>query len=95
MVIELPDGDKYGKGDDVEIRITVRDSDGVKNFEWGVFTQNGVSVKGGNKDCGNAGECSTKQEFNAALDGVFQIGVKAYDSANNETVEVKQVYVGG
>ena len=93
VTIDLPDGDKYDQGDEVEVNITVRDSDGVDSFEWGVFTQNNVAIEGGDKDCGGS-ECSISEEFDASLPGIFQIGVEAVDSQGNNTIEVKQIYVG-
>ena len=94
MVIELPGGDKYGIEDEVKVIIRVSDSDGVKEFEWGVFTQNNVAVKGGDRGCGNSAECGVEEEFEAILEGTFQIGVEAVDSKGNVTIEVKQIYVG-
>jgi hypothetical protein len=94
IVIELPDGDRFDKGDDVRVVITVRDPDGVASFEWGIFTENNVSVKGGNHSCGNATECRREEKFEAVLSGAFQVGVKAVDSQGNRSIEVKQIYVG-
>ncbi len=93
-MIELPNGDQYGVGDEVEVRITVTDPDGVGAFEWGVFTQNNVAVKGGDRDCGNSTSCSIQEKFDAALPGIFQIGVEAKDATGVGTIEVKQIYVG-
>jgi len=94
VVIELPGGDQYGIGDEVRVRITVTDPDGVGAFEWGVFTQNNVSVTGGDRNCGNSTSCSIEEEFDAALPGIFQIGVEAKDGKGAGTIEVKQIYVG-
>jgi hypothetical protein len=90
----LPDGNKYGKGDDVEVIITVRDSDGVEKFKWGVFTENEVAIEGGDKDCDGATECRIEEEFEAVLDGAFQIGVDAKDNRGNHTIGMQQIYVG-
>lgn len=94
IVIELPDGDRFGVGDDVRVIITVRDPDGVANFEWGIFTENNVSVKGGERGCGNATECRIEEEFEAVLAGTFQVGVEAVDTKGTKTIEVKQIYIG-
>jgi hypothetical protein len=93
VVIELPKGDKFDVGNEVQVIITVRDSDGVTNFEWGVFTENGVSVKGANKKCDNRSECSVEEKFKASLEGTFQIGVDAKDTQGNKTIETKQIYI--
>jgi hypothetical protein len=90
----LPDGDKFGMGDEVKVIITVSDPDGVNFFKWGVFTQNNVAIKGGDRNCGNAGSCGTDEEFEAVLDGTFQIGVEAEDSQGKRSIETKQIYVG-
>jgi hypothetical protein len=94
IVIELPSGDKFDQGDDVRFIVTVSDPSGVKNFEWGIFDATGTSLKSGGKGCDNRTECSTDQEFEAVLDGTFQIGVKAFDSSGIESIEIKQIYVG-
>jgi hypothetical protein len=94
IVIELPSGDKFGMGDEIKVNIRVSDSDGVRSFKWGVFTQNGVAVKGGDRNCGNGSSCGTEEEFEAVLDGTFQIGVEAEDAQGNKSIEKKQIYVG-
>jgi hypothetical protein len=90
----LPDGDRFGVGDDVRVIITVRDPDGVASFEWGIFTENNVPVEGGERGCGNATECRIEEEFEAVLAGAFQVGVEAIDSKGTKTIEVKQIYIG-
>ena len=94
IVIELPDGEKYDRGDDVRFIVRVSDPAGVNRFEWGLFDGTGTSLKSGGKGCDNRNECSTEQEFEAVLDGTFQIGVKAYDASGTESIELKQIYVG-
>ena len=94
VVIELPNGDDYGLGDEIIVIITVTDSDGVDEFNWGVFTENNVAIKGGDKDCGGATECRIEEEFDAALAGAFQVGVEAKDNKGQGTIEKKQIYVG-
>jgi hypothetical protein len=95
VVIELPDGDTYGLEEDVKLIVTVRDSDGVTSFSWGVFAQNGSPVGiGGDRNCGGAGECRIDDEFETRLIGIFFIGVDAVDTKGNEIREIKQLYVG-
>ena len=94
VIIELPNGDTYAIGEEVRLIITVRDSDGVNSFSWGVFTENQVGVAGGNQDCGNATECRIEETFTAALPGAFQIGVEAKDATGIGVIEVGQLYVG-
>ncbi|MDX1521947.1 MAG: hypothetical protein R3264_10000, partial [Anaerolineae bacterium] len=93
VIIELPNGDKYSLDDEVKLIITVRDSDGVKNFDWGVFAQNGTPLVDGGKDCGNSSECRTDREFKTPLEGDFQIGVEAFDSTGQKTIQISQIYV--
>ena len=78
----------------MRVIITVRDPDGVASFEWGIFTENNVPVKSGERNCGNATECRREEKFEAALTGAFQVGVEAVDSKGNKSIEVKQIYVG-
>jgi hypothetical protein len=93
-VIDLPSGDRFSIGDEVRVRITVSDPDGVSTFDWGVFTENRTSVQGGERNCGNATHCELEEEFEAQLPGAFQIGVEAKDATGATTIEVKQIYVG-
>jgi hypothetical protein len=94
VVFDLPDGDTYGTGDDVEFKIIVSDPDGVRSFTWGVFAQNGSPLFGGDKNCGNSQQCDVSDEFEATLSGQFFFGVDAVDSQGNTAREVKQLYVG-
>ncbi|MEW5956959.1 MAG: hypothetical protein AB1801_04490, partial [Chloroflexota bacterium] len=95
VVIEFPDGDTYGLEEDVKVIITVRDSDGVGSFTWGVFAQNGSPLGlGGDRNCGGSTECRIDEEFETKLTGQFFVGVDAVDSAGNKTREIKQLYVG-
>jgi len=66
----------------------------VKFFKWGVFTQNGVGVKGGDRNCGNSGDCGVEEEFDAVLEGTFEVGVEAEDANGEKSIETKQIYVG-
>jgi hypothetical protein len=95
VIIELPDGDTYGSGDKVKLVITVRDPDGVDEFSWGVFAQNGSPTGlGDDQDCRNATECKIETDFNAALTGQFFIGVDAMDALGNKVREIVQLYIG-
>jgi hypothetical protein len=90
----LPDGDTYGVGDEVKLIITVRDSDGVGKFSWGVFTENKTGLLGDEEDCHSAPECRIEEEFETQLPGAFQIGVEAKDTKGQGVIEIKQLYVG-
>jgi hypothetical protein len=95
VIIDLPDGDTFGLADDVRVVITVRDSDGVGSFTWGIFAQNGSPLGlGGDHNCGGVTECGTNEEFETKLTGQFFVGVDAVDSKGNKTREIKQLYVG-
>jgi hypothetical protein len=94
-VIEFPGGDKYGLNDDVQVIITVRDPDGVTEFEWGVFAQNKSPLGlGGHQSCGGATECRIEEEFETKLPGQFHVGVEARDTKGEGVTEIKQLYVG-
>jgi hypothetical protein len=92
-VIDLPDGDSYGIGDEIEIRITVSDADGVAAFSWGILSAINQGLAGGNEDCGNAPQCSTEASFTAVLSGDFQIGVEVKDAKGEGTIRTSQLYV--
>ena len=95
VIIELPDGDTYSLNDDVRIIITVRDPDGIKNFEWGIFAQNGSPTGLGDEiGCNNLVECRVEDEFETKLPGQFFIGVDAVDALGNDIREIVQLYVG-
>ena len=79
----------------MEFRIVVSDPDGVSSFTWGLFAQNASPLGlGGEKNCGNSGQCDASGEFEAQLTGQFFLGVDAADSKGNVVREVKQLYVG-
>jgi hypothetical protein len=95
VIIQLPDGDTYSLNDNVRIIVIVQDPDGVKEFEWGVFAQNGSPTGlGDRKGCGNLAECRLEDEFETKLTGQFFIGVDAVDALGNDIRQVVQLYVG-
>ncbi len=94
VIIELPNGDTYGIGDNVKLIITVRDPDGIGAFSWGVFTENKVGLVGDEINCNNATECRVEEEFTTKLAGAFQIGVEVKDTKGEGKIEIKQLYVG-
>jgi hypothetical protein len=89
----LKDGSDYDVGDKVKITIVARDPDGVASFTWGIFTQNQVGLKGGDKKCNNATECSTNIEESIPLAGTFIIGADAVDTKGNKNRGVGEIYV--
>jgi hypothetical protein len=95
VLIDIPSGDEYGLGDNVEFNITVSDPDGVASFTWGVFAQNGSPVGlGGDRNCGGSNQCTLSDKFETKLTGIFFLGVDAVDSKGNTIREIKQIYVG-
>ncbi len=94
IVIDLPDGDTFNTGDEVRVRIIVSDPEGVSTFTWGVFTENGTPVIGGDRGCGNSTQCEIEEEFEAQLPGAFRVGVEALDRNGQKSIEVRSIYVG-
>jgi len=91
--VQLTDGNKYDVGEKIKIKIVVWDPDGVKSFTWGIFTQNQVSLKGGDKNCNGATECSTHIEERIPIPGTFIIGADALDSKGNANRGLGEIYV--
>ena len=89
----MEDGNNYHTGDKVKIKIVVRDPDGVTSFTWGIFTQNQVGLKGGDKKCNGATECSTHIEESIPIPGTFIIGADAVDTKGNTNRGLGEIYV--
>jgi hypothetical protein len=91
--VQLSDGNSYDVGEKVKIKIVVRDPDGVSSFTWGIFTQNQVPLKGGDKNCNGATECSTHIEEGIPIPGTFIIGADAVDTKGNTNRGLGEIYV--
>ncbi|MBN1991529.1 MAG: hypothetical protein JW953_02415 [Anaerolineae bacterium] len=93
VVIELPNGNTFDPGDEVKIVFIVRDTDGVSSFSWGIFTQNQVSLKGGEKTCNGATECKLEVKEVAPGTGTYIVGADAADTTGATTRGVGEIYV--
>jgi len=91
--VQLEGGNKYDVGEKVKIKIVVWDPDGVTSFTWGIFTQNQVGLKGGDKKCNGATECSTHIEESIPIPGTFIIGADAVDTKGNTNRGLGEIYV--
>jgi hypothetical protein len=91
--VQLEDGSNYHVGEKVKIKIVVWDPDGVDSFTWGIFTQNQVGLKGGDKKCNGATECSTHIEESIPIPGTFIIGADAVDTKGNTNRGLGEIYV--
>jgi hypothetical protein len=80
-------------GESVKIIFIVRDPDGVKSFTWGIFTQNQVSLKGGEKECHGAKECSKEVKESVPIKGTFIVGADALDTKGKTSRGVGEIYV--
>lgn len=94
VIVELPDGNTFSSGDEVKIIFIVRDPDGVKEFTWGVFTQNQTPLIGGERNCNNATECREEVEAVAPpVSGTYLVGADAIDAHGNTARGVGEIYV--
>jgi len=93
VIVQLPNGSEYSPGEKVKIIFTVRDPDGVAKFTWGIFLQNGTSLKGGDKNCNGAVECSEEREERAPVTGTYIVGADAVDTKGNAKRGVGEIYV--
>lgn len=89
----MPRGDTYHVGDNIKINFSVRDSQGVSSFSWGVFAQNRTPLKSGNESCNGQLECNLSIELSADLPGQFEVGVEAVNRNSGKTVQSKQIYI--
>jgi hypothetical protein len=94
VIVELPDGNTFDKGDEFEIKFIVRDPDGVWSFTWGIFTHNQTSLMGGEEICHNARECSHEVEVEAPpFSGTFIVGADAVDSKGETSRGIAEIYI--
>ena len=94
IVVELPDGNTFDKGEEFEVIFIVRDPDGVSEFSWGVFTQNQTALIGGDIDCRNAIECRHEEELEAPpLSGTFIVGADAIDATGEDNRGIGEIYI--
>jgi hypothetical protein len=72
----------------------VRDPSGVKEFTWGIFTQNQTSLKGGKHECGGATECRLEVKENAPpIKGTYIVGADALNVNGKITRGIGEIYV--
>jgi hypothetical protein len=94
VIVELPKGNTFSRGDEIKIIFIVRDSEGVDEFTWGIFTQNQTGLIGGNIDCRNASECKHEEKVIApSISGTYLVGADAVDSQGNTARGVAEIYV--
>ncbi len=94
MVIEYPNGTKFSPGEKVKLVFIVRDPNGVTSFTWGIFTQNQVGLKGGDKACGGATECVEEIQENAPpVTGTYIVGADAVNVNGVKKRGVGEIYV--
>lgn len=94
VIIEFPDGQEFGTDDKVSINFIVRDPGGVSKFEWGIFTQNQTSLKGGKKECGGATECREEiRESAPPIPGTFIVGADAIATNGATKRGLGEIYI--
>jgi hypothetical protein len=94
VVVEFPDGNEVDAGDDIKIVFVVRDPNGVKEFSWGIFTQNKTPLKDGKKDCGGATECRQEiKEEVPPIKGALIAGVEAKSVNGQGKIGIGEFYV--
>ncbi len=94
VIITLPDGNSYPKSGQVKVIYTIRDTDGVTSFVWGLFTQNLTPLNGGEVLCHNTPECIYEETINlSSITGTFIIGVDAVDFTGQIEREIAEIYV--
>jgi hypothetical protein len=94
VTVLLPDGNTFDVGDEVKIIFVVRDPDGVKDFSWGIFTQNQTSLKGDKHECGGSTECRLEIEEDVPpFPGTFIVGADALDSTGQTQRGIGEIYV--
>ncbi|MCB0211138.1 MAG: hypothetical protein KDJ52_17495 [Anaerolineae bacterium] len=94
IIVELPDGNTFDKGDKFKVVFIVRDPDGVSEFSWGVFTQNQTALVGGDIDCRNAIECRHEEKLEAPpFSGTFIVGADAIDAKGEDNRGIGEIYV--
>jgi hypothetical protein len=91
--VEFPDGNEIDPGDKIKIVYVARDPSGVKRFEWGIFTQNLTSLKGGTKNCDNATECRHEVKEEVPIEGIFIAGADAVSTSGQTTRGIGEFYV--
>jgi hypothetical protein len=94
VIVELPDGQEFSTDDQVKIVFIVRDPGGVREFTWGIFTQNQTSLKGGKQSCNGSTECRLEVEEDAPpFEGTFIVGADAIGSSGNTVRGIGEIYV--
>jgi hypothetical protein len=92
--VELPDGSTFDIDEEVHFVFVVRDPGGVKEFTWGIFTQNQTSLKGGKKECGGATECTLDvREEGPPFEGTFIVGADALSVSGKTTRGIGEIYI--
>ncbi len=95
VIIILPDGNSYPKSGQIKVICTIRDTDGVTSFVWGLFTQDLIPlIAGGEVLCHNAPECIHEGTINLPpIPGTFIIGADAIDSTGQYGRGIAEIYV--
>ncbi len=94
VTIELPDGDQFSPDDDVKIVFVARDPGGVREFTWGIFTQNLTSLKGGTHNCNGQTECRLEiKETVPPVTGTYIVGADAIGSDGKTVRGTGAIYV--
>jgi hypothetical protein len=94
VTVELPDGNEFDKNEDVKIIFIARNPAGVKEFTWGIFTQNLTSLKGGDHECGGTTECRLEVEESAPpIEGTYIVGADAIGADGKTVRGIGEIYV--
>jgi hypothetical protein len=92
--VEFPDGNTFDTDERVHIVFVVRDPGGVKDFTWGIFTQNQTSLKGGRNECGGVTECRLEVREDAPpFKGTFIVGADALSVSGKTTRGIGELYI--
>jgi len=94
VIVELPDGNTFDTDEEIRFVFVVTDPGGVKEFTWGIFTQNQTSLKGDKHDCGGATECRLEiKESAPPIEGTYIVGADALSVSGKTTRGIGEIYV--
>lgn len=94
IIIELPKGNVYSSGDEIEIIITARNPNGIHELTWGIFAQNLTPYVGGDKNCGGGQECRHEVKEDATLPpAAYIIGADVLDTSGKVTRGIAEVHI--
>jgi hypothetical protein len=79
-------------GDEVKIRVTAQDDDGVDSLEWGVVLDDTVMASD-SVSCGDNLNCSLEGTMTVPLEGIFEVYCRATDSKGHQSISKDNLYV--